>query len=149
MIYLNQSANQNDGLASRCQGLFLPHLQSQGKAPWGRSWVNFYVRVCARKFYWRKWNRGNLWGVSLKREVERDSTFTFTRDLSYTVPVPLLFVSVNFAHVLLLEFRDCGNQPLGEWITFFKCQYYLLLSIPCSMSLQSFWDFFKINQSSY
>ena len=70
--------------------------------------------------------------------VKRDSTFTFTRDLSYTVPVPLLFVSVNFAHVLLLEFRDCGNQPLGEWITFFKCQYYLLLSIPCSMSLQSF-----------
>ena len=36
MNYLNQSTNQNDGLAGRCQGLFPPHLLSQGKVPWGR-----------------------------------------------------------------------------------------------------------------
>ena len=36
MNYLNQSTNQNDGLAGRCQGLFPPHLLSQGKAPWGQ-----------------------------------------------------------------------------------------------------------------
>ena len=37
--------NQNDGLAGRCQGLFPPHLQSQGKAPWGRGWG---VVACSR-----------------------------------------------------------------------------------------------------
>ena len=39
MNYLNQSTNQNDGLAGRCQGLFRPQLQRQGKAPWGRGWL--------------------------------------------------------------------------------------------------------------
>ena len=38
MNYLNQSTNQNNGSAGRCQGLFPPHPQSQGKAPWGQGW---------------------------------------------------------------------------------------------------------------
>ena len=38
MNYLNQSTNQNNGSSGRCQGLFPPHLHSQGKAPWGRGW---------------------------------------------------------------------------------------------------------------
>ena len=33
MNYLDQSTNQSDGLAGRCQGLFPPQLHSQGKRP--------------------------------------------------------------------------------------------------------------------
>ena len=32
MNYLDQSTNQNDGLAGRCKGLFPPHLQKSSYA---------------------------------------------------------------------------------------------------------------------
>ena len=45
----------------------------------------------------------------MKREVDRDSTFTLTYDLSYIASI--LFVNVNFTHVRMVKLRDSGNQP--------------------------------------
>ena len=46
--------------------------------------------------------------VQIKREVERDSIFTLTCDLSYIASI--LFANVNFTHVRMDKLRDSGNQ---------------------------------------
>ena len=42
-------------------------------------------------------------------EVERDSTFTLTCDLSFIASI--LFANVNFTHVRMEKLRDSGDQP--------------------------------------
>ena len=47
--------------------------------------------------------------MEIKREVERDSTFMLTCDLSDIASI--LFANVNFTHVGMEKLRESGNQP--------------------------------------
>ena len=89
--YLNQSTNQNDGLAGRCQGLFPPHIQ--GKASWGRGWISHLHNgsrhhVCCKQGWMSPqmvWER--LW-VYCSHWSPRDTEVIPFSKLTLTEPCP-------------------------------------------------------------
>ena len=49
------------------------------------STVAWFFLTNALEIYAREWSRGNMWKATRKREAERGSNFTFTRDLPYSL----------------------------------------------------------------
>ena len=95
--YLDQSTNQSDGLAGRCQGLFPPQLHSQGKAAWGRG---RYSNSTLSKDH--TGNTGNNDTLYLRIETLKNHTHTY---LAHIWKYPLLPESITY--VLCFHRRIC------------------------------------------
>ena len=95
---------ENSRVALAFFKLYLTHdyafdLLIRGVLRWFPLSRNSYLSVHARKFTLvnKKEAISKVWSIALKREVERRSTFTISRNLSNVTPI--LFANETFTHV--------------------------------------------------
>ena len=90
--------------------------------------------LCTRVKFACKWNRDNVWKVEKIEKVERRSTFTFTRDTSYS----LYFICIDNSMI-------CSDI----WHKYHKWYFKIVIRNFTSCQASEIWDNFEIDTSGF